>query len=115
MSISFDELIEVRGVALMGSAGFLRVRRSRAFTPYGAGGGLRYRVDWLVACGRNAPAAVRALYSRLEQAFANFAQIPYYDARTLRELEQMLDVHRPVAGHSAAKRHGISHQPQIHQ
>jgi hypothetical protein len=34
---------------------------------------------------------VRALYSRLEQAFANFAQVPYHDAHTLRELEQMLD------------------------
>jgi hypothetical protein len=52
---------------------------------------LRYRADWLVAFGRNAPAALRALYSRLEQAFANFAQVPYHDARTLRELEQMLD------------------------
>jgi len=91
LSISFDEPIEVRGVALMGSAGFRRLRRSRASTRRGARGGLRYRVDWLVACSRNAPAAVRALYSRLEQAFANFAQVPYHDAHTLRELEQVLD------------------------
>jgi hypothetical protein len=91
LSISFDEPIEVRGVALMGSAGFRRLRRSPASTRHGVRSGLRYRVDWLVACGHKAPAAVRALYSRLEQVFANFAQVPYRNTRTLRELEQMLD------------------------
>lgn len=88
----------MRGVALMGSAGFRRLRRSRASTRHGARSGLRYRVDWLVACGRKVPAAVRALYSRLEQAFANFAQVPYHDARTLRELEQMLDGLKDLTG-----------------
>jgi hypothetical protein len=106
----------LRGIALMGSAGFRRSRRSRASTRHGTRGGLRYRVDWLVACGRKAPAAVRALYSWLEQAFANFAQVPYHDARTLRELEQILDdLEGPVAGHRAAKRHENSHQSQTHQ
>jgi hypothetical protein len=49
------------------------------------------RVDWLAACVRKAPTAVRRLFARLEQAFANFAQVAHHDARTLRELEQMLD------------------------
>lgn len=81
----------MRSVALIGSDGFRRFRRSRVSTRHGARSGLRYRVDWLVACGREAPAAVRRLLARLGQAFANFAQVPYHDARTLRELEQMLD------------------------
>jgi hypothetical protein len=40
---------------------------------------------------RRAPAAVSRLFARLEQAFAHFAQVPYPDARTLRELEQVSD------------------------
>jgi hypothetical protein len=52
---------------------------------------LRYRVDWLAACVRNAPAVAGRLVARLEQAFAHFAQVPYHDARTLRELEQLPD------------------------
>jgi hypothetical protein len=95
----------VRGVALIGSAGFRRLRRSHASTRHGARSGLRYRVDWLVACGRKAPAAVRALYSRLEQAFANFAQVPYHDARTLRELEQILDDFQGLTGAPGTRRH----------
>jgi hypothetical protein len=60
---------------------------------------------------------VRAFYSLLEQAFAKFAQIPYLDARTLREVEQMMDdlSQEPVAGHTVGNRHGIVSQPQIHQ
>jgi hypothetical protein len=52
---------------------------------------LQYRVDRLVAGGRKAPEAVRRLFAPLAQAFANFAQVPYHDGRTLRELERMLD------------------------
>jgi hypothetical protein len=74
LPIGIKEPIEVRVVALIG-----------------ARSGLRYRVDWLVGCGHKAPAAVRRLFARLEQAFAKFAQVPCHDARTLRELEQMLD------------------------
>jgi hypothetical protein len=40
---------------------------------------------------RKAPAAVSRLFARLEQAFAHFAQVPYPDARSLRELEQVSD------------------------
>jgi hypothetical protein len=75
LSISFDEPIEVRGVALMDSA------------------------------GRKVPAAVRALYSRLEQAFACFAQVPYHGARTLRELEQMLVDLEDLTGAPGTRRH----------
>jgi hypothetical protein len=66
---------------------------------------LRYRVDWLVACGRKAPAAVRRLFARLEQAFANFARVPYHDARTLRELEQMLDDLEDLTGAPGTRCH----------
>jgi hypothetical protein len=105
LSISFEEAVEVRGVELMGFAEFRRLGRSRASTRHGTRGGLRYRVHWLVACGRKAPAAVRALYSRLEQAFANFAQVPNHDVRTLRELEQMLDDLEDLTGAPRTRRH----------
>jgi hypothetical protein len=95
----------VRSVALMGSNGIRRFRRSRASTRHGARNGLRYRVDWLAACVRKAPAAVRALYSRLERAFDNFAQVPYHDARTLRELEQVLDNFEDLTGAPGTRRH----------
>jgi hypothetical protein len=75
----------------MGSNGFRRFRRSRASTRHDARSGWRYRVDWLAACVCKVPAALRRLFARLEQAFANFAQVPYHEARTLRELEQMSD------------------------
>jgi hypothetical protein len=50
-----------------------------------------HRLGWLVACRRKAAAAVRRVFARLEQAFDDFAQVPYRDFRTLRELQQMLD------------------------
>ena len=81
----------MRSDTLMGSNGFRGFRRSRVSARHAARCGLRYRVDSLAACVRKAPAAVRRLLARLEQAFANFAQVPCPDARTLRELEQMLD------------------------
>ena len=31
------------------------------------------------------------MFARLEQAFDDFAQVPYHNFRTLRELQQMLD------------------------
>jgi len=89
----------------MGSNGLRRFRRSRASTRHGARSGLRYRVDWLAACVRKAISAVRALHSRLEQAFANFAQVPYHGARTLRELEQMLDDLEDLTGAPGTRRH----------
>jgi hypothetical protein len=51
------------------------------------------RMGWCVISIRlrKAPAAVSGLFARLEQAFAHFAQVPYHDARTLRELEQVSD------------------------
>jgi hypothetical protein len=52
---------------------------------------LRYRVNSIAACVRKAPAAMRFLVFRLEQAFAGFAKVPYHDASTRRELEQLLD------------------------
>jgi hypothetical protein len=52
---------------------------------------IKVRSDALAACVGKAPAAERRLFARLEQAFADFLQVPYYDARTLRDLEQVLD------------------------
>jgi hypothetical protein len=75
----------------MGANGFRRIRRSRAAARHDAHSGLRYRIDWLAGCVREAHAAMGRLFARLEQAFASFAEVPYYDARTLRELEQMSD------------------------
>jgi hypothetical protein len=50
------------------------------------------RMWWcVIANKRKVPAAVRRVFARLEQAFANFAQVPFRDGRTLRELEQMSD------------------------
>jgi len=50
-------------------------------------------MEWCVISSRlrKAPTAVSRLLARLEQAFAHFAQVPYHDARTLRELEQVSD------------------------
>jgi hypothetical protein len=86
-----DEPLEVRSVTFMGAEGFRRFTRSRALTRHGAHNGLRYRVDWLVAWERKTQWAVRTLCSRMAQTFADFARVPYRDARTLRELEQMMD------------------------
>jgi hypothetical protein len=83
--------LKVRSATFMGADAFRRFTRSRAFAHHGARGGLRYRVDWLVACGCQAPAAVRILCFRLEQIFVNFARVPCHDVRALRELEQILD------------------------
>jgi hypothetical protein len=89
LPIGINEPIEVRSGTLMGSSGFRRFGRSRASTRNDARSGLRF--DRLAACVRKAPAAVRRLFARLEKAFASFAHVPYHDARTLRELEQMSD------------------------
>jgi hypothetical protein len=91
LPIGINEPTEVRSDALMGSNGFRRFRQSRASTRRTARGGLQYRVDWLASCVRKASAAVRRVFARLEQAFADFAQVPHHDAHALRELEQMLD------------------------
>ena len=65
--------------------------RSRAAVCDRAGSALGYGVAWLVGCGRASPARIRTLIARLEQAFAEFARVPYHDARSMRELEQVFD------------------------
>jgi hypothetical protein len=40
---------------------------------------------------RRAPAAIRIILTRVERGFAGFAQIPYEDSLTQRELLQFLD------------------------
>jgi hypothetical protein len=40
---------------------------------------------------RKAPAAIRIILTRVERGFADFAQIPYEDSLTQRELLQFLD------------------------
>jgi hypothetical protein len=104
MPVGINEPIEVRFIALMGSNGFRQCRRSRACTRHGARSRLRYRVEWLAACVRRAPASVRAFHSLLEQALADFAQVPYHGARTLRELEQMLDDLADLTGAPGTRR-----------
>jgi hypothetical protein len=91
MPVGINEPVEVRFVALAGTNGSRQCRRSRSSTRHGARSSLRHRVDWLAASVRRAPASVSTFCFLLEQAFANFAQVPYHGARTLRELEQMLD------------------------
>jgi hypothetical protein len=37
------------------------------------------------------PEALAILVAHLERAFSSFAQVPYHDARTQEEFEQLLD------------------------
>jgi hypothetical protein len=106
LPIRLDEPIEVRSVTFMGAEGFRRFTQSRTLTRHGARGGLRFPVDWFVACERKAHGAVRGLCARLEQTFADFARVPHRGARTLRELEQMLDDLEDLSGAPPTCRQG---------
>jgi hypothetical protein len=81
----------VSSLTVMGSDSFRRFRWSRTAMREDANTPLQYRVNLIAACVRKAPAAMSLVVSRLEQAFAGFAKVPYHDASTRRELEQLLD------------------------
>ena len=76
---------------LIGSDNFRRFRRLCAWMGQGAHSVFLCRVDWIAACARKTPEAARILIARLEQVFANFAQVPYHDVRALQEFEKLLD------------------------
>ena len=80
------------GLTLLGSDSFRRFRWSRIAMREDAHGRLRYRVYLITARACKAPAAMRLFVARLEQAFAGFVKVPYHDAHTRRELEQLLDL-----------------------
>lgn len=85
------EALEVSGLTLWSADSFRRFRWSRVAMREDAPSLLRYRVYLIAAGARKAPAVMYFLVARLEQAFAGFAKVPYNDARTRRETEQMLD------------------------
>ena len=79
------------GLTLPGTDSFRRFRWSRIAISEDAYTLLRCHVNSIAARVCKAPAAMRLLVSRLEQAFAGFAKVPYHDASMRLELEQLLD------------------------
>jgi hypothetical protein len=77
--------------ALLRSDTFRRFRRCRIAIQSCINELFVHCESFTVACVRKPPAVLRIVVSRLDQAFAHFAQIPYHDARTRRDIAQMLD------------------------
>jgi hypothetical protein len=67
---------------------------------------------FILALGRGAPTIVRTVVEQMERGFASFADVPYQDAQTKRELVQMLgdleETPRPIRRSRTGRRGSIA-------